>query len=151
MAEIFLTVLVIIWPKDERNLIWFTSVRDFVQPPKLHLFIHNYGNYATIMLKFSMDQFCILRNHGVIFNENQITFNPCPRITSPLHIHVYAYKCLKNIGIVMKFSMNVYFVNLNHITKICYGRFIIVATFKTGPLKKICLAIIICLKILLPR
>ena len=97
-----------------------------------------------------MDQFCI-RNHGVKFGENRITFDPTPHIKSPLEIHVCAYKWLKNIGIVMEFGMNVYFVNLNHVTKYCYGRSIIAPWSKIGPLKKICLTIIIGLKMLLPR
>ena len=40
----------------------------------------------------------------------------------------------------MKFGMNAYFVNLNHIAKFYYGRSIIAPRFKIGPLKK-CLAI----------
>ena len=103
------------------------------------------------MIKFSIDQFCVLGNHGVKFGENRITFDPSPHIKSPFKIHVYAYKGLKNIGIVMKFGINVYYVNLNHITKFCYGRSIIAPRSKIRPLKKICLAIIIGLKILLPR
>ena len=91
------------------NIIDFSSNRYAISPPyklpsKFYLF-------NTIMIKFSIDQFGILRNHG----ENWITFDPCPHIKSPLQIHVYAYKWLKNIGIVVNFSMNVYFVNLNHI------------------------------------
>ena len=77
------------------------------------------------MLNFCMDQFCALRNNGVQFGENRITFDRRPHIKSPLEIHVYDYKWLKNIGIVMKFGVNVYFVNLSHITKFCYGRSII--------------------------
>ena len=74
--------------------------------------------------------------HGVKFGENRITFYRSPHIRSYLAIHVYAYKRLKNIGIVMKFSMNMYFVNLNHIAKFCYGQSIIAPRFKRGPLKK---------------
>ena len=51
----------------------------------------------------------------------------------------------------MKFGMNEYFVNLNHITKFCYDRSIIAPRSKIGLLKKICLAIIIGLKIVLLR
>ena len=51
-----------------------------------------YGNYATIMIKFSMDQFCILRSRGVKFGENRLTFNPCPHIKFPLQIHVCGYQ-----------------------------------------------------------
>ena len=46
-------------------------------PWNLQLFTHNYGNYATIMMKLKMEQFCLLRNFGVKF---------------PLEIHVYVYK-----------------------------------------------------------
>ena len=42
-------------------------------------------------------------------------FDPSPHIKSPLGIHFYAYKRLENIAIVMKFHVNVYFVNLKHI------------------------------------
>ena len=98
-----------------------------------------------------MDQFCILRNHDVRFGENRITFDSCPHIKSPSQIHIYTYKWLKNIGIVMKFSMKVYFINLNHVTKFCYGRSIIDRRFKVESLKKICLAIIFSLKILFLR
>ena len=83
-----------------------------------------------------MPKFCILRNYAVKFGENRITFVRSPHIKSPLEIHVYAYKWLKGIGIVMKFSMNVNFVNLNHITKFRYGRSIIALMFKIEPLKK---------------
>ena len=69
------------------------------------------------MIEFSMDQLYILRNHGVKVGKNQITFAPCPHRKSPLQIHVSAYKCLKDIGSVMKFSIKVYFVNQNHITE----------------------------------
>ena len=62
-----------------------------------------------------MHQFCVLRNQSIKFGENQITFNPSPHIKSPLEILVYAYKRLK-----MKFGMNMYFVNLNHIKNFCY-------------------------------
>ena len=94
-----------------------------------------------------MDQFCVLRNHGVKFGKNRITFDPSPHIKSPLEIHFYAYNWLKHIGIMMKFGMNMYFINLNHIAKFCYGRSIIAPTYKKGHLKKMCLAIIISLKI----
>ena len=47
--------------------------------------------------------------------EIVVKFDPSPRIKSPLLIYVYANKWLKNIGMVMKFGKNVYFVNLNHI------------------------------------
>ena len=67
-----------------------------------------------------MDQRCVLGNHGVKFGENWITLDHY--IKSPLEIYVYSYKWVKNIGIVMKFGMNVYFVYLNHITKFFYGR-----------------------------
>ena len=43
---------------------------------------------------------------------------------------------LKNIGIVMKFCMNEHCLNLNHITKFCYGRSIIDTKSKTEHLKK---------------
>ena len=98
-----------------------------------------------------MDKFCILRNHGLKFGENWTAFISSPHIKSPIEIHVNAYKCLKNIGIVMKFGVTVYFVNLNHIAKFCYGWSIIAPGYKIGPLKKICLAIMIDLKIILPR
>ena len=98
-----------------------------------------------------MDQFCVLRNYGVEFGENRIAFDPSPHIKFTLEIHVYFYKLLKNIGIVMKFGMNVYSVNVNHTIKFCYGRSIIIPMFKIGPLKKILLTIIIGLKILLPQ
>ena len=62
------------------------------------------------MIQFSMDQFGILRYCFVNFGENRIAFDPSPHIKSPLEIHVYSYKWLKNIGIVMKFCMNVYFL-----------------------------------------
>ena len=68
-----------------------------------------------------MDQFCILKNHGVKFGAYRITFDSSPHLNSPLEIHVNSCKWLKKIGIVMQFSKNVYFVNLNHITKFCYG------------------------------
>ena len=64
--------------------------------------------------KFIKCQFCLLRNHGVRFGGNRITFTPNPHIKSPLEIHVYAYIWFKNIGIMMKSGMNVYFLNLNH-------------------------------------
>ena len=70
---------------------------------------------------------------------------------SILEIHVYAYKGLKNISIMMKFAMKMYFVNLNHVTKFWYGLSIIDFKSKIGPLMKICLAIIIGLKTVLPR
>ena len=98
-----------------------------------------------------MDQFCVLRNHGVQFSEKRITFDRSAHIKSALEIHVYAYKWLKNIGIMIKFVMKVYFVNLNHIAKFFYVRSIIAPRFNIGPLKVICLAIIIGLKIVLPR
>ena len=98
-----------------------------------------------------MNQCCVLRNHGVKFGINRITFDLSPHIKSPLEIHIYSYKRLKNIDIVTKFSMNVYFVNVNNIAKFCYSRSIIASRYKIGPLKKICSAIIIGLKILLPR
>ena len=94
-----------------------------------------------------MDQFFLLRNLGVKLGENRITFDASLHIKSPLQIHIYAYKWLKNIGIVKKFGMNVHFINLNHIIKLCYGRFIITPRSTIGPIKKICLAIIIGLKI----
>ena len=51
---------------------------------------YSYGTYATIMIKFSMEQF---------------TFDPSPHIMSPLEIHVYAYHlCFKNSD-KMKFGM----------------------------------------------
>ena len=132
----FFMVLVIIRPKDEPSWFWFKSVLN----SKLHLFTHN---YATIMIIFITDQLFLLRNHSEKFSENWITFNASPHIKSPLEIHVYAYKWLKTIGIVMKFVMKMYFVNLNYITKFSYGIII-------GSITKICLAIIIGLKILLP-
>ena len=98
-----------------------------------------------------MDKFCVLRSHGVKFGENRITFDRSAHINSPLEIHVYAYKWLHNIGNVMKFGMKMYFVNLNYIAKFCYGRSIIALRFKMGPFKKICLAIIVVLKIVLPQ
>ena len=113
----------------------------------MRLLTHNYGNYATVTRKFSMNQFCVLRNHAV----NRITFDHSPHIKSPLEIHVYAYKWLKNIGIVMTLGINVYFVNLNHVTKFFYGGSIITPRFTIRPIKKIWLAIIIGLKILLPQ
>ena len=88
------------------------------------------------MIKFCLDQSYVPRNHGVKFGENRITFDRSPHKKSPLEIHVYAYKWFKNIGIMMKFNMNAYFVNLNHIAKFCYGRSIIAPMFKKGPLKK---------------
>ena len=66
-----------------------------------------------------MDQFYALRNHSAKFGENRVTFDSSPHIKSPLEIQVCAYKWLRNIGIVMKFGIYVYFVNLNHITKFC--------------------------------
>ena len=87
-----------------------------------------------------MDKSCVLRNHSEKYGENLITFDRSPHIKFPLEIHVYAYKWLKNIGIVMKFGMNAYFINLNRIAKCCYGWSIIAPRFETGPLKKICLA-----------
>ena len=72
-----------------------------------------------------MDQFCIVKNHGVKFDENRITFDPSPLIKPPLEIYIYAYKWLKNIGIMINIGMSTYFINLNHITKFCYGRLII--------------------------
>ena len=62
---------------------------------KLHLFTHSYGNYVTIMLKFNMDQFYVLRNHGAKFCENRITLAPSSHIKPPLEIHVYSYEGLK--------------------------------------------------------
>ena len=88
------------------------------------------------MMKFNMDKFSVLRNHNAKFGENRITFDRSPHIKSPLEIHVYAYKWLKHIVIVMKFGMTIYFVNLNHIAKFCYGRSIIAPRFKIGHLKK---------------
>ena len=76
-----------------------------------------------------MDQFYVLRNHGEKFAENRITFGSGPHRKSPLEIHVYAYKRLKNIGIMMRFGINVYFVNLNRIAKFCYGLSIIPTWF----------------------
>ena len=128
---------------------WFRLA--IIQIPLEIALIHNYGNYTTIIIKLCMDQFFIWRYHGVKFVENWITFDPCPYIKFPLQFHVYAYKWLKNIGFVMKCGMKVYFVNLNHVTKFCYGWFIIAPMFKIGQLKKICLAITISLKIVLPR
>ena len=91
------------------------------------------------------------RNHGIKFGESRITFDPIPHIKSSLEIHVYACKSLKNIGIVMKLGMKVYFVNLNHIIKICYGRSLITPRSLIGPIKKTCLAIKFGIKIVLPR
>ena len=71
------------------------------------------------MIKFSIDQFLTLKNHGVKFDENWITFDPSPHLKSPLEFHVNTYKRLKNIGIVKKFGLIMYFVNLNHSTKFC--------------------------------
>ena len=51
----------------------------------------------------------------------------------------------------MKFGMSMYFMNLNHINKFCYGQSIIDPRSKIGPLKKLSLVIIIGLTILLPR
>ena len=65
-----------------------------------------------------MLQFCVLRTHGVKLSENWITFEPSPHIKSPLEIYVYAYKCLKNIGIVTKFGMSVCFANQNYVHKL---------------------------------
>ena len=62
---------------------------------------------------------------NVMFGENWITFDPSPHVKSPLEIQIYDYKRLKNIGILMKFSMDAYFVNLNYITELCYGRSLI--------------------------
>ena len=72
-----------------------------------------------------MDELCILSNDGVKFSENHTTFDPITHIKFPLEIQVCAFKWLKMIGIVMKFSMNVYLVNPNHIKKFFYGRSII--------------------------
>ena len=72
------------------------------------------------MIIFNMNQFCVLRNHFVKFGENWITFHSNPYIKSPLEIYLYAYKWLKNIDSVMKFGMNMYFLNLNLIIKFCY-------------------------------
>ena len=58
------------------------------------------------MVKFSTNQFCTLRNHGVKFGD---TFDLSPYMKYPLEIHAYPYKWLKNFGIVMKFGMNAYF------------------------------------------
>ena len=77
------------------------------------------------MIKISMDQYYILGNHGVKCDENRIAFDPSTHIQSSLEIYDYASKWLKNISILMKFSINVYFVNLNHVVKFCYGRSII--------------------------
>ena len=44
------------------------------------------------MITFSMDKSCVLRNHGVKFSENRITFDRSPYIKSALEIQVYAYK-----------------------------------------------------------
>ena len=96
-----------------------------------------------------MDQFCVFGNHGVKFGLNWIPFDPSPLIKSPLETHVYAYKWLKNIGIAIKFGMNVYFVNINHV--ILYGWSIIAPRSTIGPLKKIYLPIMIGLKTVLPR
>ena len=74
----------------------------------MQLFTHKYGSHVTIVIKFSMEQFCIPRNHGVKFGENRITFDPNLHIKCLLEIH---------IGIEMKFDKNVYFVNLNHINR----------------------------------
>ena len=93
-----------------------------------------------------MDQFCILRCHDVKFGENRITFDPSPHIKSNFKIHVYIYKWLKNIGITMKFGMNVYFVNLNAIINACYSWSTIACRSSIGSLKKICLAITIAFK-----
>ena len=79
----------------------------------MNFLTHYKGSYATIMKKFSMNQFCVLRKSYVKFGKNRITFDPSLHIKSLLEIHVYAYKWLKNIDIVMKFGMKVYFVNLN--------------------------------------
>ena len=100
-----------------------------------------------------MDQFWRLRNLGVKFGENWITLDLSRQIKSALEIHVYAYKWLKNNGIVVKFGMNMYFINLNHITKCCYDRSIIVPSSEIGRIKEICLIYnnIIGLKIVLPR
>ena len=65
-----------------------------------------------IMIKSSIFQFRILKNHGEMFGENRITFDPSLHIKSPLEIRVCIYKWFKNFGIVMKFSMKVYFVIL---------------------------------------
>ena len=54
----------------------------------------NCGNYATIMIKFSMDQLCLLRNHGVKFGKNRIMVDSSLHITSSLEIQVYACKWL---------------------------------------------------------
>ena len=97
-----------------------------------------------------MNQSCILRS-CVKFIENRIIFDPCLHIKPPLDIQVYAYKWLTNISIVMKFGMNVYFVNLHMFTKFCNGRSRNATRFKIGLLMKICLEIIISLKILLSR
>ena len=91
---------------------------DTNSPAKFHLFTYNYGNYAIIMIKLNIDQFCILRNPGVKFGKNQITFDTSHHIKSSLKIHVYAYKWFKTC-IVMKFVINGNFVNLNHSTKFC--------------------------------
>ena len=39
------------------------------------------------MMKFSTNKFWILRNHGVKFGKNKITFDLSPHIKSPLEIH----------------------------------------------------------------
>ena len=114
----------------------------------MHLCTNNCGNYIAIMIKFSTDQFYVQGNHSAKFDQNRITFDPSPHIKFPLEINVYTYKWLKNIGIVMKYGVNVCFVNLNHIAKFGYGRFIITPRSKIGLLKKILLASIIGLKIL---
>ena len=107
----------------------------------------------VIMQQSWTDQFYVLRSHKVKFGENRIKFDSShnidvkfvenrikfdssPNRKSPLEIHVYAYKWLKNVGIVMKFGIDVYFVNLNHIAKFCYDQSIIAPRFKIGPLRK---------------
>ena len=71
----------------------------------------------------------MLRNHGVNFGENRIEFT---LINGGI-----------NVGIVMKFGMNLYFAKLNHIMKFCEGRPIIASKSKVGYLKKIYLSTII--------
>ena len=65
----------------------------------------------------------------------QNPLDPSPHIKSPEEIYIYAYRYLKNIDIVTKVDMKTYFVNLNHITKFCYGRKRIKSkTISLGPL-----------------
>ena len=68
-----LIVLVRIRHKDEPNWFYFKSVRDFTRPPT-----NSPRNCTYLHIKFCIDQFCVLRNHGVKFGDNLITFDSSP-------------------------------------------------------------------------